>query len=49
MPFGETFVEQRSTTSFYTPYTFSAKERDTETGYSVTSAHGITDLIFRFG
>jgi RHS repeat-associated protein len=34
MPFGETFVEQRSTTSYYTPYTFSAKERDLETGYS---------------
>jgi RHS repeat-associated protein len=38
MPFGETFVEQRSTTSYYTPYTFSAKERDTETGYSYFGA-----------
>jgi RHS repeat-associated protein len=38
MPFGETFVEQRSATSYYTPYTFSAKERDTETGYSYFGA-----------
>jgi RHS repeat-associated protein len=38
MPFGETFVEQRSITSYYTPYTFSAKERDTETGYSYFGA-----------
>jgi RHS repeat-associated protein len=38
MPFGETFVEQRSVTSYYTPYTFSAKERDTETGYSYFGA-----------
>jgi RHS repeat-associated protein len=38
MPFGETFVEQRSVTSYYTPYTFSAKERDPETGYSYFGA-----------
>jgi RHS repeat-associated protein len=38
MPFGETFVEQRAITSYYTPYTFSAKERDTETGYSYFGA-----------
>jgi RHS repeat-associated protein len=38
MPFGETFVEQRFTTSYYTPYTFSAKERDPETGYSYFGA-----------
>jgi RHS repeat-associated protein len=38
MPFGENFVEQRSVTSYYTPYTFSAKERDTETGYSYFGA-----------
>jgi RHS repeat-associated protein len=38
MPFGETFVEQRSITSYYTPYTFSAKERDPETGYSYFGA-----------
>jgi RHS repeat-associated protein len=38
MPFGETFVEQRSTTAYYTPYTFSAKERDPETGYSYFGA-----------
>jgi len=38
MPFGESFIEQRSITSYYTPYTFSAKERDTETGYSYFGA-----------
>ncbi len=38
LPFGETFIEQRSITSYYTPYTFSAKERDTETGYSFFGA-----------
>jgi RHS repeat-associated protein len=38
LPFGETFVEQRSVTSYYTPYTFSAKERDPETGYSYFGA-----------
>jgi RHS repeat-associated protein len=38
MPFGENFIEQRSITSYYTPYTFSAKERDTETGYSYFGA-----------
>jgi len=38
MPFGENFIEQRSVTSYYTPYTFSAKERDTETGYSYFGA-----------
>jgi RHS repeat-associated protein len=31
-------VEQRSITSYYTPYTFSAKERDPETGYSYFGA-----------
>jgi RHS repeat-associated protein len=31
-------VEQRSTTAYYTPYTFSAKERDPETGYSYFGA-----------
>jgi RHS repeat-associated protein len=38
MPYGENFIEQRSITSYYTPYTFSAKERDTETGYSYFGA-----------
>jgi RHS repeat-associated protein len=31
-------IEQRATTDYYTPYTFSAKERDTETGYSYFGA-----------
>jgi RHS repeat-associated protein len=38
LPFGENFIEQRATTDFYTPYTFSAKERDPETGYSYFGA-----------
>jgi len=31
-------IEQRATTDYYTPYTFSAKERDPETGYSYFGA-----------
>jgi RHS repeat-associated protein len=31
-------IEQRATTDYYTPYTFSAKERDLETGYSYFGA-----------
>jgi RHS repeat-associated protein len=38
LPFGESFIEQRSVTEYYTPYTFSAKERDLETGYSYFGA-----------
>jgi RHS repeat-associated protein len=38
LPFGEPFIEQRSVTEYYTPYTFSAKERDLETGYSYFGA-----------
>jgi len=47
LPFGESFIEQRSFTEYYTPYTFSAKERDLafsakerdlETGYSYFGA-----------
>ena len=38
LPFGENFIEQRATTDYYTPYTFSAKERDPETGYSYFGA-----------
>jgi len=38
LPFGEPFIEQRTITSYYTLYTFSAKERDTETGYSYFGA-----------
>ena len=41
LPFGEPFIEQRSVTEYYTPYTFSAKERDLETGYSFPIAIGI--------
>ncbi len=37
MPWGESFVDQR-TTSFASRYTFSAKEKDTETGYSYFGA-----------
>ncbi|HRZ43045.1 MAG TPA: RHS repeat-associated core domain-containing protein, partial [Bacteroidales bacterium] len=38
LPFGENYIEQRVTTDYYTPYTFSAKERDMETGYSYFGA-----------
>jgi RHS repeat-associated protein len=38
LPFGEPFIEQRSVTEYYTPYIFSAKERDLETGYSYFGA-----------
>jgi len=38
LPFGENYIEQRVTTDYYTPYTFSAKERDLETGYSYFGA-----------
>jgi RHS repeat-associated protein len=38
LPFGEPFIEQRSVTEYYTPYTFSAKERDLETSYSYFGA-----------
>ena len=37
LPFGEDWVEQR-TTSWCAPYTFSAKEKDVETGYSYFGA-----------
>ena len=37
LPFGENFVDQRNTT-WATPYTFSAKEKDQETGYSYFGA-----------
>ena len=37
LPFGETFVSQRSA-DFDAMYTFSAKEKDTETGYSYFGA-----------
>ncbi|HRZ41718.1 MAG TPA: RHS repeat-associated core domain-containing protein, partial [Bacteroidales bacterium] len=38
LPFGENYIEQRAPTDYYTPYTFSAKERDLETGYSYFGA-----------
>jgi len=38
LPFGENYIEQRATTDYYTPFTFSAKERDLETGYSYFGA-----------
>jgi RHS repeat-associated protein len=37
LPFGETFVDQRNS-SYNTPYKFSAKEKDDETGYSYFGA-----------
>ncbi len=38
LPFGESFVEQNNTTTYLTPYRFSGKERDEETGYSYFGA-----------
>jgi RHS repeat-associated protein len=38
LPYGELFIEQRNTASYYTPYKFSAKEKDEETGYSYFGA-----------
>ncbi len=38
MPFGETLSEQQNSTSYYSPFTFSAKEKDPETGYSYFGA-----------
>jgi len=39
LPYGELFVEQRDNTArYYTPYKFSGKEKDEETGYSYFGA-----------
>ncbi len=38
MPFGETLSEQQNSTSYYSPFKFSAKEKDPETGYSYFGA-----------
>lgn len=38
MPYGETLSEQQNSTSYYSPFKFSAKEKDSETGYSYFGA-----------
>ena len=38
LPYGELFVEQRATANYFTPYKFSAKEKDEETSYSYFGA-----------
>ncbi len=38
LPWGDRMVDQRSTTSFVSRYTFSAKEQDPETGYAYFDA-----------
>ena len=38
LPFGEDLVHQQNTAAYYTPYTFSGKERDMETGLSYFGA-----------
>ncbi len=38
LPFGELFVEQRDNSNYYSPYKFSAKEKDEETSYSYFGA-----------
>jgi hypothetical protein len=47
LPFGENYIEQRATTDYYTPYTFSAKERDTETGYSYFGARYYDPMMMK--
>ncbi len=47
LPYGELFVEQRSTANYFTPYKFSAKEKDEETSYSYFGARYLaTDFSF---
>lgn len=38
MPFGEDLLYETNTTAYYSPFTFSAKERDMETAYSYFGA-----------
>jgi RHS repeat-associated protein len=38
LPYGELFVEQRDNSNYYSPYKFSAKEKDEETSYSYFGA-----------
>lgn len=38
VPYGETLSEQQNGTSYYSPFKFSAKEKDNETGYSYFGA-----------
>ena len=38
LPYGELFVEQRDNSNYFTPYKFSAKEKDEETSYSYFGA-----------
>ncbi len=38
LPYGELFVEQRATANYFTPYKFSAKEKDEETSNSYFGA-----------
>ena len=38
MPFGETLDEQQNSSNYYSPFKFSAKEKDPETGYSYFGA-----------
>ena len=38
LPFGESFVDERHSSPYYTPYKFSGKEKDDETGFSYFGA-----------
>ena len=42
LPFGELFIEQQSGAAYNTPYKFSGKEKDEETGYSYFGARYFT-------
>ncbi len=48
LPFGETHISEQFS-SFSTPYTFTGKERDTETDLTYFGARYYTDSIGRFG
>ena len=43
LPYGELFLEQRSTANYFTPYKFSAKEKDEETSYSYFGARYLAE------
>ena len=45
LPYGEVFVDKHDGSSFTSPYTFSAKEKDSESGYNYFGARYYTDNI----
>ena len=45
LPYGDVFVDKHDGSSFTSPYTFSAKEKDSESGYNYFGARYYTDNI----